>query len=97
MKIKSMTGVLLAAAVLGSLAGCMAKPVSVVEVDQSVLPAAAKSLLPQEATINRAEKETYGDGNEIYVLHYTLNGVDKAIKVNAKDHTSASGVFDTKK
>lgn len=94
MKIRTIAGVMVAAALATSLVGCASKPVSVVEVDQSVLPAPAKSLLPQDAAISRVEKETYGDGNELYVLHYTLNGAEKSIKVNAKDRTDASGVFD---
>ena len=94
MKVQSIIGVVLTAALVGGLIGCNARPILVEGVDQSVLPASAKALLAQDAVITHVDKETYSGGNENYVLHYTLNGMEKSIKISAKDHTSASGVFE---
>ena len=98
MKIQSIAGAVMSAGVCGALVcgviGCNAKPVKVVDVDQSVLSPAAKALLPQDASITKVQEETYGEGNTNQVITYTLNGVEKKIKISSKDHTSPSGVFE---
>lgn len=93
MKIKSIAGVVTALALAAALTGCLANPISTTEVDQSVLPASAKSILPQDAVITRVQKEKYSDGAEIFILNYTLNGVESAIRVNPADRSAPSGVF----
>lgn len=97
MQIKSIVGAAMASVAVACFVGCTVKPVSVVEVDQSILPATAKALLTQDSTIDRVEKETYPDGRENFVVTYTKDGVQKSIKVNAKDHSSPSGVFEKRK
>jgi hypothetical protein len=93
MKIKTMTGALMSAALVTGLVGCNARPVSAVDVDQSVMSPAAKALLPQDATITRVQEETYSDGNKNQVVYYSLNGQEKKIKINSDDETKPSGVF----
>jgi hypothetical protein len=92
MKIQTMAA-LMSAALFAGMLGCNSKPVSVVEVDQSVLPPPAKAMLPQEATYDRVEEETYGNGSKVYVVTYTLNGEQKKIKYNSKDQSEPSRVF----
>lgn len=92
MKIKTITGAMMSIAVM-AFVGCNAKPQSVVDVDQSVMYPAAKSLLSQDATITRVQEETYGDGSKNQIITYTLNGQEKKIKISAKDQTTPSGVF----
>lgn len=94
MKIQSIAGAVMSAALVCGMIGCNAKPVKVVDVDQSVLSPAGKALLPQDAVITRVQEETYGEGNTNQVITYTLNGVEKQIKISSKDHTSPSGVFE---
>lgn len=97
MKTQTIKAVVMTAAMGLAMLGCNAKPVSVVDVDQSVMYPSAKSLLSQDASITRVQEETYSDGNKNQIIHYTLNGEEKQIKVSAKDHTSASGVFQKEK
>jgi predicted nuclease with RNAse H fold len=74
-------------------AGCQNKPQSIRRVDQSVLPAAAKGMLSQEAQITRVEEVRYNKGTTVYRIHYTAEGKSKTLDYNAKDETTPTGVF----
>lgn len=78
----------------GLLAGCATRPVSVRTVDESVLPAAAKSLLAPEAQLTAVEEETYSKGVKVYVMHYTIDGKEQVVKYNTKDQSTPTGVFE---
>lgn len=96
MKIKTMASAVVSAALVAGLIGCNPRPRSVVDVDQSVLPPPAKAMLPQDATYDRVQEETYSRGDKIYVITYTVNGQQKKIKYNPKDRTDPDGVFNMK-
>lgn len=93
MKIKSIASKITALALVAAMTGCLAAPLSTTTVDQSVLPASAKSLLPQDAVITRVEKESYRDGAVIYIIRYTLDGRNSAVRFNPAERTVPSGVF----
>jgi uncharacterized protein YcfL len=82
------------AAVL-AVVGCSAKPKSVRPVDQSVLPAQAKSLLVNDAQITRVEEERYAKGTVMYRIYYTVDGgKEQSMMYNTKMQTTPTGVFE---
>jgi hypothetical protein len=79
---------------VGILAGCATKPLSVRQVDESVLPAQAKSLLTPDAQIDKVVEETYSKGTVMYVIHYTIDGRSEVVKYNTKQQSTPTGVFE---
>jgi hypothetical protein len=80
---------------LGALAaGCNVQPRSVVSVQPSALPPAAKALLAPEAQITGVQLATYDKGGKDYIIDYTINGVAKQTIYGDYHQTKPTGVFE---
>jgi hypothetical protein len=88
---------LIATMVLAGVLGCNPMPVGNRTVSEAELPAAAKSLLGADASIDRVVEMTMDKGHKIYRLYYTQNGEAKSIDYNDNNALTPTGVFEMQK
>ena len=83
------------ATLFAMVGGCSATPESSRTVDQSVLPAAAKSLLVNNAVIDHVDEQRFAKGTVIYKIFYRVDGGKmQTIAYNSKTQTTPTGVFE---